>query len=296
MAGRRHKHEEHENLERWLLTYADMITLLMAFFIMLYSMSQLDLAKFHAMAGALRQELGGSGVLTGSSGLTQGGPSPLKSGGLQLAPRPELAAASQVQAVVRKQLRDLTADRSVQVLARDDTVVIRVPTTDLLFAPGSATPTPRMVRIATRVGRIARQQGCAVRAEGHTCNLPIRSALYPSNWELSADRARNLALYLVRHSLLPPERVAFMGYADTRPLLPNSSEANRRRNRRVEFVLTPATVPGGSQTVAPDAANDRSTAHAAASPTPASIGRLKIDLRPLRLNLPGRVQNQEETP
>lgn len=288
MAGRRRKHEEHENLERWLLTYADMITLLMAFFIMLYSMSQLDIAKFQAMAGALRQELGGSGVLTGSSGVTRGGPSPLKSGGPQLRPRPEFAAAAQLGTAVRQQLDSLRSESGLQVLQRDDTVVIRVPATAVNFAPGSATLTPGMVRILQRVGQIAAKRGLAVRAEGHTCNLPINSAQYPSNWELSADRARNMALFLVRHAGLSPERVSFMGYADTRPLASNTCEANRRQNRRVEFVLTPASA---AVTARPPASEPDQSPTGPATPVP----ELRVNLRPQLLDLRAQAQDQEKT-
>ncbi len=247
MAARRRKHEEHENLERWLLTYADMITLLMAFFIMLYGMSQLDIRKFQAMLGGVRAELGGTGVLSGGAGINSGGASPVGQQSRGFAPRPDPGATAQLRQLVDKSLAELPSRGDVEVTTHDDTVVVRIPTDNVHFAPASAELLPGALPVLDRIAELANQQHCLIRVTGHTCDLPLRGGPYGSNWELSADRARNVALYIVRHWGVVPERLSCMGYADTRPLVANRDERSRRRNRRVELALTPqAAMPAGA--------------------------------------------------
>lgn len=246
MAARRRKHQEHENLERWLLTYADMITLLMAFFIMLYGMSQLDIRKFQAMLGGVRAELGGTGVLIGGAGINSGGASPMAQQSRGFAPRPGPGATAQLRQLVDGSLAELPAGGELEVTTRGDAVVVRIPGDSVHFAAGSAELLPRALAILARIGALANQQHCLILVTGHTCDLPLRTARYASNWELSADRARNVALYFVHHQGIAPERLSCMGYADTRPLVPNRDEASRRRNRRVELALTPQMAAAGT--------------------------------------------------
>jgi chemotaxis protein MotB len=88
-----------------------------------------------------------------------------------------------------------------------------------------------------------------VKVTGHTCSYPTHNARYPSNWELSSDRARNVGLFLVRRGAVSPDNCSFMGFADTRPLVANDSVVHHARNRRVEIVLRPLSAQG-SQPVA----------------------------------------------
>jgi chemotaxis protein MotB len=253
MAARRRKHQEHENLERWLLTYADMITLLMAFFIMLYGMSQLDIRKFQAMLGGVRAELGGTGVLSGGAGINSGGASPMGQQSKGFAPRPGAGATTQLRQLMDKSLAELPEQGDIEVVTQGSVVVVRIPADSLRFAPGSAALLPGMAPVLARIGELANRQYCLIRVAGHTCDLPVNSGLYTSNWELSADRARNVALHLVRCQGVAPERLSCMGYADTRPLVPNRDEARRRRNRRVELLLTPQTGNSATVSAAPGA-------------------------------------------
>jgi chemotaxis protein MotB len=303
MAGRRRRQEEHENLERWLLTYADMITLLMAFFIMLYGMSQLDIRKFQAMITGVRAELGGSGVVSGGSGINRGGASALQHKAIGFAPRPAAQATERLQKALHAAISSGAGGEGIEIASQEGAVVMRIPT-GARFAEGSADLTPGLQRLLDRVGTIVRRDGCAVRIEGHTCDLPIHSVQFPSNWELSSDRARNMGLYLTRHLGLAPERISCMGYADTRPLVPNTSEANRARNRRVEFVLRPqagaSAADAGPAVEPPPEGPPEGPPVApppAASPAPAPAGvRDKIDLRPPRVDLRRRLKAREEAP
>ena len=300
MASRRRRQEEHENLERWLLTYADMITLLMAFFIMLYGMSQLDIRKFQAMIGGVRVELGGSGVVSGGSGINRGGTSALKHKGPGFAPRPAAPTTERLQQALRGAVEGVAGGKGIAITSQEGAVMMRIPA-DARFAAGSASLTPELQRLLDRVGSVVKRDGCAVRIEGHTCDLPIHSARFPSIWELSSDRARNMGLYLTRHLGLAPERISYMGYADTRPVRTNTSEANRRRNRRVEFILRPQA---GASEVDTGLAVEPPVAEAPAVEPPAveppaaapAVGPDKIDIRPPRVDLRPRLQAGEEAP
>lgn len=237
MAKRKKHAEEHENAERWLLTYADMITLLVAFFIMLYSMSQIDLKKFAAMAGSVRAELGGTGTLNGSTGIGEG--AVMGSDAAGVAPFMGPKAAADLKRQVEREVQEITPKAGIKVSTIGDEVHIKMPGNTILFPPGSAELTTAMTALLARLVPLIAKQSCEVRVSGHTCNLAPRSGRYASNWDLSSDRARNVALYLVRHHAVSADNCNFMGYADTRPLFPNSCEANRARNRRVEITLRP---------------------------------------------------------
>jgi len=262
MAKRKQQHAEHDNAERWLLTYADMITLLMAFFIMLYSMSQLDLRKFAAVAGSVRAELGGTGVLEGAKGVGTGSGSGIDMGMNGLAPSLGSEMAGQVCNDIRDEMRAANAS-DVLVSAEDGCVHIRLPGGSVYFEPGSAVLTARARQVLNRLAPSIRKYQCHLRVEGHTCNLPLHSSTYASGWELSCARAVNAVFYLVRLRAAPAQRCSFMGYGERKPLVPNTSEANRRRNRRVEIIMQPLTSDE------PTAQDD--TVSSAATPPPVDI-------------------------
>jgi chemotaxis protein MotB len=230
---------EHENGERWLLTYADMITLLMAFFIMLYSMSQVDLKKFSAMTGSVQAQLGGTGLLEGSMNSEQG--PELRSGSPGIMPSLGTVALKQS---LEKDLGPLMADSGLTITANDNEVKLSLPATVLHFASGSAEPTKGMLRVLQRLAAALSRTDCAVKVTGHTCNLPVQNTQYHSNWELSADRARNVAFRLIRYGGVSARQCSFMGLADSQPLAPNDTEARRALNRRVEISLKPMDAAG----------------------------------------------------
>ena len=246
MAGkRRQNHAEHENAERWLLTYADMITLLMAFFIMLYSMSQLDAKKFSAVASAVRAELGGTAVLTGTSGVGTGAVLGQDAAGIATELGPKLAA--DLQQSVQHELQKAAAIPGLEILSKNGEVTIRLPANALLFRPASAELTPATLAVLARLAPAIAKQTCLVKVCGHTDDLPLHSSRYASAWELSGARASNVAQYLVRHEACAADRCSCLGYADTQPLVPNTCAANRARNRRVEIKLRPlAAAPASS--------------------------------------------------
>lgn len=276
MAKRKQKHGEHENSERWLLTYADMITLLMAFFIMLYSMSQLDLRKFAAVAGSVRAELGGTGVMEGGQGVGDGSGSGIDMGMGGIAPALGPSPATALKTSVAAEMKAIAASR-VQVIEEGDVVRVRMPAGSLYFDKGGAELTPLARRVLLGVAHALRDKPSGVRAEGHTCNLPTHSKQYSSNWELSAARASNTVLFLVREGGLSSDHCSFMGFADRRPLVANSCERNRQRNRRVELILQPMA---GKKDEPPASKPAEKTGGVSALPPPIDITQQSGEVAP----------------
>lgn len=220
---------------RWLLTYADMITLLMAFFIMMYSMSVINLSKFHNVAIAIRSGFGGvmpgqSRSILFSDGQVSFKPSPLKGD--------TTGVAWQIIKPLQKYLDQTPeAKKTVKVFMDRRGLVVSLPSDKVLFAPGRAEIKPEAYPVMTRIAGVIRSVANEVRVEGHTCNLPTKSSLFASNWELSTTRATNVVRYMLDKQAIPAARLSAAGYADTRPLGPNDTDEHRRRNRRVDFVI-----------------------------------------------------------
>ncbi|HZO91286.1 MAG TPA: OmpA family protein [Chthonomonadaceae bacterium] len=225
--------ERPENLERWLLTYADMITLLTAFFLMLYSMSVMSRGKFTQLATSVRSGFGGA-VYGGASMLNGGGAHTLRSG---ILPDSQQQSYQEAMGNLRRYVEQHHLNGKVSTREDRRGVIISLVSDGMLFARGQAELGPGSVEVLSRVARILRSVPNDVAIEGHTCDLPIRTAQFPSNWELSTARAGTVLRYLTEKERLPSGRFMAAGYAETRPLAPNSSEANRARNRRVDIVI-----------------------------------------------------------
>ncbi len=222
---------------RWLLTYADMITLLMAFFIMMYSMSQLDLAKFHKLAAAFRSGFGGN-VQDGGGGESVVSTMPGSGGGKPLV-IPELAMMPSERAVseFKQYLESHGLSNEVNVTKTQGGLTISIVTDKVLFASGQAEINSDGRELLAELAKVLRPRSGGIRVEGHTDNLPINTHLYPSNWELSASRAAKVVRFLINQGV-PPGRLSATGFADSRPVRKNDTEANRRYNRRVDLVIT----------------------------------------------------------
>ena len=254
------EHEEHVNHERWLITYADMITLLMVLFIVLYSISQVDLAKFRKLkegiAGgyggptALAAVQGGAGALAGGGAvfdaqLTGSGtqPSAQALNGLLSDIRARTEGARQQRNVLQSTQQDL--QKSLDAAGLGDTVkfrlesrglVVTIVTDKVLFDPGQADLRPEgrevMDKIAGALGKLPNK----ISVEGHTDNTPI-SGRYPSNWELSTARATTVLRDLIERHGIDTGRLQAAGYADQRPVASNATPEGRAANRRVELVV-----------------------------------------------------------
>jgi chemotaxis protein MotB len=265
----RHAHAvTHENEERWLLTYADMITLLMALFMVLFSISSVNISKYQTLQQSLKSAFSGS-ILTGGHAILQSGsestsahtpatsevpaivpltpdiPKPSDTTAGQISKAMLSASASRSEQTDFEHLKhELDAyaashgfAHSVQTLITRQGLVVRVLTDNLLFTSGSArletTGDPLLDHVADLL-KVDKTHPITV--EGNTDNVPIHTAQFPSNWELSTARATTVVRYFISQGV-PEQRLGAAGYADLHPVASNTTEAGRTRNRRVDIVL-----------------------------------------------------------
>jgi chemotaxis protein MotB len=249
--AKKHKKHEHVNHERWLVSYADFITLLFAFFVVMFAVSQVDSKKLGRFTESVNVAFQTRGIFPASSGspLERGG-----SAGSALVPsivsdRPSLfryTASSPRAQTVRESLEehvDTAGLGSLVGLRYDERgVVVSLPE-ELYFRPGTANLRPEALGWMEEIAKaVAAQQGAIV-VEGHTDDLPVRSPLFPSNWELSAARAAHVVRYLIEQGGIESTRLEAVGLADTRPLVENSDDATRAANRRVQIVIVTESEP-----------------------------------------------------
>jgi chemotaxis protein MotB len=261
-----HHEAEHDNEERWLLTYADMITLLMTLFMVLFAISSVNTTKFEQLSKSLQEAISGK--------IVSGGPSLQESGATektdQASPEPPIpaiqplvktessttergttrAAAASANAAAHEEedFRDLK--RKIDAYAREHGLqtklqatvtrrglVIRLLTDRVLFASGQAHLEPASAGLLTEISRLlVTEVRHPIVVEGHTDNRPISSAAFPTNWELSTARATQVVRFFIRHGVRP-HRLQAAGVAAQRPIASNSNDFGRSRNRRVEIVL-----------------------------------------------------------
>lgn len=229
--------EKRPNHERWLITYSDLITLLMVFFIIMYTMSNVNAKKFAAVANSLKDTLAGESSTPYLVGEAPG-PSPIKdvSAAAQSAAAKEQQDLNKAQKQLEEYIKQQGLEGKVEVGQEERGLVISLKET-LLFPLGSADLNPRSQVVVQKIGNALAVLDNNVRIEGHTCNLPIKTSKFQSNWELSTTRATNVVQYLINYAKIPAERLSATGYGEFRPLVPNTSELNRARNRRVDIVV-----------------------------------------------------------
>lgn len=237
-----HQEEEPENAERWLLTYADLITLLLGLFILLYSMSQQDMAKFKSFSQGLRTLFGGGGKGYGSA---IGAPIALDPMVIGNKPTPigspgRGGSAQEVAKEIEKTIERLNAQSQVTVSQTGKgihiTIADELGRPPFAFESGSSRLNPRMVIVLNAIADLLQDTASQVRIEGHTDDVPISTDEFPSNWELSSSRAVRVLRYLISRGC-DPERLAASGYAEYKPVAGNTTPEGRARNRRVEIYI-----------------------------------------------------------
>lgn len=249
--GKKKKHEEHENLERWLVSYADFMTLLFATFVVLYALAQLDLAKAKVAEDSIRKAFSPANILQGDNGIMdKAGESILETGSAPtdninlITPMMEAEEAKQEDALFKdaiNQIKEMTKEGSIDgINTKIHERGLEITLVDsLFFTSGSADIKTSAYSSLNKIGRIIKRDfyDHPIRVEGHTDNLPIKSYQFPSNWELSSARAANVVRYMIREFSMPSNRFAAIGYADNKPLATNITENGRRKNRRVEIII-----------------------------------------------------------
>jgi chemotaxis protein MotB len=232
------KPAEKDRADRWLLTYADLITLLLIFFIVLFVMSTQDVVKFQVMAESLIDAFKGTRSVVGESPgpAYVEGKSGVKVSGPGAKGREQLKMEFIKQEVERlAQKEGLTSQVSVRMEERG--VVINI-LDKVLFRSGYADLNPDATRVLKAIGKILQvNKDQYMRVEGHTDNRPISNERFASNWELSAGRATNVVKMFIDEVGMNPRLLSEVGYGEFRPLAGNETEDGRAKNRRVEIVI-----------------------------------------------------------
>jgi chemotaxis protein MotB len=240
----------HEDNERWLLTYADMITLLMALFMVLFSISSVNVSKFETLKEALHNAFSPTVLSGGGSIVPDGGGEPTPASQPPSESLSIAGASAGSSAALREQdefarlKRELDAfarengfASQVETLIRRRGLVIRLLTDRVLFDSGSAALRADSTLLLDQISRLVEvDRDHPVSVEGHTDTVPISTGVFPSNWELSAARAASVVRFMIGDGV-SPGRLEATGLAGLRPVAPNSTAAGRSRNRRVEIVL-----------------------------------------------------------
>lgn len=216
----------------WMVTYSDLVTLILVFFVLLFSMSQIDLVKFRVIAESFRDRQ-----------ILDFNPS--------IIPLDELPEGEEKEENIdheEKNLQSLLTEiqqflaenglEDVIVANRTERGVVLVLDEQVLFETGDATIIGGQNDFLDKVGTMLKGMTNLVKVEGHTDNRPITTFRYPSNWELSAARSSSVIRYLVDKFDLDPARFIAIGYGDTRPIVPNDGPENWAKNRRVEIVIS----------------------------------------------------------
>ena len=228
------KHEEHENHERWLVSYADFITLLFAFFVVMYSVSSVNEGKYRTLSESMLS------AFTNHKPLGQMSVVPLPmeqtrpAMETELKERPDdfqvyLKVANSLDTIKGKQ-----GDVSVQNTARGISIKIK---NEVAFDSGSADMQPAVREMLDLIAALVKDLPNLISIEGHTDAIPIRTQQYPSNWELSASRATALVRYFINQHQLAPDRFSATGFGGEQPIESNATEEGRAANRRVEIVI-----------------------------------------------------------
>lgn len=243
------KPPEHENLERWMVSYADFVTLLFATFVVLYALSQVDIKDFKALEESIRQAFSAPSIMQGADGIlneqSQSSLMDTSQGDSMISPlmmeyvsqKYEEKSFQEIEKKIETMVKSGEID-GVEVVMTERGLLIRF-NEDYLFEPASATIQASAKIKLDKIGATIARKFILhiIRVEGHTDNSPMRNAQFPSNWELSSARACSILRYLVDRFSFMPSIFSAVGFADTRPISANNSPSGKAKNRRVEILI-----------------------------------------------------------
>ena len=231
----------------WMVTYSDLVTLLLTFFVLLMSMASMDPVRFTEASSSLKDAFG-----------VHSRPAHVEFA-IPILPAPPKTKYNPVQTElttkihrkIKAQLEKFELSKDVEAIRRDDgTIILRVNNT-ILFKPGDSRVTPQSLPVLRKIADMIRPLPMTLRIEGHTDDQVSTTAEGYGNWDLSIARAVSVTRFYEQGDLLPLDRMSAIGYGSLRPLVPNSDEVNRAKNRRVDFVLrvkdTSGTGPASTQ-------------------------------------------------
>ncbi|TJY62833.1 flagellar motor protein MotD [Sinimarinibacterium sp. CAU 1509] len=268
--ARKHKHEDHTNHEAWAIPYGDLITLLLAFFVVMYAVSSVNEGKYRVLADSLSSALGGpprslkpiqigdkpekgtqtesmfntvtlrgfeqerSGLAADTPGARMGGKE-VQPGGEASAEDGNAASLQQMADEVQSAMGDLIDQQLVIVRRNEQWLEIEI-NTDILFPSGVAQISPTARPVLARLASVLKPFPHPLRIEGHTDNMPISTVAFPSNWELSAARAATV-VHLFMQEGVDAKRMTVAGMGEFHPVASNETAQGRDRNRRVVIVV-----------------------------------------------------------
>ena len=260
--SRRRMIEEPDNHERWLVSYADFITLLFAFFVVMYAISSVDVGKYKVLSETMNQafdkpestkphqaidvgELNATGHVIGDGGVDEGAidleieayPEPVEN--MPDVQEPDAKTLSASKQEIRDQLAEALSaftDKSLVEIKTDGDLVIVEMKSKMLFPVASSNLSLDAIAALNITAKVLQSINNDIQVEGHTDNIPIRTRTYPSNWELSAARAASVVHYLSQEGV-SPSRLAAIGYGEYRPIASNDNREGRQKNRRVSLVI-----------------------------------------------------------
>lgn len=276
---RRPIHEEHENLERWLVSYADFITLMFAFFVVMFAASQTDKGKTQQVQESIRKALEEGKFMSAISGILGGTPDDKGKGNAQMrGPGGDRKVVTKVvdgrvlellpaMNLLGKELEEEIKKGRMQVSMESRGLVVSF--REAAFFPSGEDMIPEnTLPTIQRVAEVVNRLPNPIRLEGHTDSVPIRGGRFRSNWELSAARAIAMMERLTTAGV-PRDRVSISGYAENAPVESNDTVEGRKRNRRVDIVVLnktglsaePASVQTAAETAPPEPQAKPSPAH-----------------------------------
>lgn len=246
--GKKQKHPEHINLERWLISYADFITLLFATFVVLYALSQTDFKGFKMLEASMKQAFEAPSIMQGSPGLMPDAADSIfnmqKADSMITPLMMEYMSQRYEDQAMQEIVNDINQEvkngdiKDVDVYQTDRGIVIRLHG-NYLFKQGSAELTPAAKVELQKVGAVIAKKFILhnIRVEGHTDNQPQHTVMYPSNWELSSARSSAIIRFFISEFGFMPGIFSAVGFADTRPLTSNKTGSGQAKNRRVELLI-----------------------------------------------------------
>lgn len=293
--GRRKHSEEHTNHERWLVSYADFITLLFAFFVVMYSISQVNESKYRVLSNTLEDAFNqpelslkpiqiGETAKSNPANLIELNGDAATDKVVQIGDERQQAQGGelpdefrQIANEIEKAFGDLMKQNLVSLRGNEEWLEIEM-SSSLLFESGDATLGNHALELLGKISSILKDQNNAVRVEGFTDDRPIHNVRYPSNWELSSARAAAVVQLFIEEGL-DASRLVAAGYGEFQPVAPNDSQENRAKNRRVVLMIskTGALRPQLKELSAPSAADKA---------TPAASGTTEVIQAPIDTGLP----------
>jgi chemotaxis protein MotB len=246
MARRKH-HEEHTNHESWAIPYGDLVTLLLAFFVVMYSISQVNEGKYRVVSDSLNAAFRGDPTTVLPIQVGEPVASTVAGPIAQLPMDVQLMALRQLAEQAEDAMAPMIMQGLVDVASGEGELSISI-RSDILFASGAVQLSAQAQPVIRKLGEVLNAFPVKIRVEGHTDNVPVSSTLYRSNWDLSAARAVSVVHLLIEEGIAP-DRLSAVGYGEFQPAVPNLTADGRNTNRRVVMSVQVTDPAGGRQAV-----------------------------------------------